>query len=255
MKNLSGIEDIELKTKREIENLKKSGSLVAKILKEIASIVKPGIRTATMESICVQRINFYRSDYRIDKYLDFPTHLSVSVNDTAVHGIPDDRILKNGDIVTLDLVLRVDGWYGDSAVTVPVGAIAPRHARLIDAAREATAAGIQKAVAGNRIGDIGAAIQRVVRKYEARVFEQLVGHGVGRTLHEGPVVFMKGEEKVGQPIVPGMVFTIEPVVTRGNADYNIADDGHSIITGDGAYTAMFEHMIAVLSDRTLILTE
>lgn len=232
-----------------------AGSIVAKILHDISTVVQPGIRTSTLEKVCAERVAFYGKEHSITKYPDFPTHLSVSVNATAVHGVPDMRLLRNGDIVTLDLVLLVDGWYGDSALTVPVGTIDPVHGRLIDAAMAATRAGIASAKAGNRIGDIGSAVQRIAQEYGAEVFEALVGHGIGRGLHEGPVVFMKGEADVGQPIVPGMVFTIEPVLTKGRPSYYSDKDGHSLKTEDGEYTAMFEHMVAVLADRTVVLTE
>ena len=248
-------EDIILKTRREMNFLKTSGTIVGKILSEISRFVRPGISTARLEDVCRERVAYYSRERKIRKYPDFPTCLSVSVNNTAVHGVPDNTVLRSGDIVTLDLALMVDGWYGDSAVTIPVRTIAPKHARLIDAARDATLAGIRQAKAGNRIGDIGAAIQAAVEKYDAHLFEVLVGHGIGRTLHEGPVVFMKGEADVGQPIVPGMVFTIEPVLTLGRTSYYKAEDGFSLITEDGEYTAMFEHMVAILPDKTLVLTD
>jgi len=247
-------EEIFLKTRPELEHLKVSGKLVATVLKEISRCVRPGVSTESIERICRQRIAHYRNNYTIEKYPDFPTFLSISVNDTAVHGIPNEVSLKNGDIITLDLVMKVNGWYGDHAVTLPVGSIAPKEARLIDAAREATLAGIAAAKAGNRFGDIGAAVREVIQKYELKVFDVFVGHGIGKELHEGPVVYMKGEEGVGQPIVPGMVFTIEPVLTRGMTEYKENDDGYSLNTKDGECTALFEHMVAIQSDQTIVLS-
>jgi len=255
MKETNGQNEIILKTRREIDRLGTAGSLVAKILHEVSTVVQPGIRISTLEKVCAERVAFYGKEHTINKYPDFPTHLSVSVNDTAVHGVPDRRLLRNGDIVTLDLVLLVDEWYGDSALTVPVGTIDPVHGRLIESAMAATQAGIACAKAGNRIGDIGCAVQQTAEKYGAVVFESLVGHGIGRSLHEGPVVFMKGEAEVGQPIVPGMVFTIEPVLTKGRTSYCSGKDGHSLKTEDGEFTAMFEHMVAVMADRSIVLTE
>lgn len=228
--------------------------MVADVLREVAKYVRPGVSTDTLEKICERRLQVRRKSVKIEKFPDFPDYLSISVNDTAVHGLPCERKLGNGDIVTLDLVLKVNGWYGDAALSLPVGTVAPRHARLIEAARKASLAGIEMVRAGGRIGDVAAAVEASAAASGVNLFEGLVGHGVGQELHEGPTVFVKGEAGVGQPIVPGMVFTIEPVVTFGNPGYYTADDGFSLITEDGEYTAVFEHTVAVFSDRTEILT-
>ena len=250
-----GREEISLKTRAEIVRLQSSGATVAAVLRDVSRYVRPGVSTETLERICIRRITTHRKRVKIEKFPDFPTFLSISVNETAVHGLPNGRILGNGDIVTLDLVLKVNGWYGDAAITVPVGTIAPEHARLIEAARSATREGIRKARAGGRIGDIAAAIQASTERNGVRLFEGLVGHGVGHVLHEGPTVFVKGEAGIGQPIVPGMVFTVEPVVTFGDPGYYIDEDGFSLKTKDGDFTAVFEHTVAIFSDRTEILTQ
>ncbi len=248
-------EEVLLKTKEEVMRLSRAGGIVAGILKDLKPAVRPGITTASLEILCKKRIEFHSKKWTIDRYPDFPTYLSISVNDTAAHGAPGEYTLRTGDIVTLDLVLRVNGWYGDAAVTVPVGAVKPEHAALIRAAGLATSRGIEKARAGARIGDIGAEINAVAKEYGCGVIENLIGHGIGRTLHEGPAVFSSGELGVGAPIVPGMVFTVEPVLTTGDGRIYATEGNTGYQTKDKMCTAVFEHTLAVLSDRTLILTK
>jgi methionyl aminopeptidase len=185
---------------------------------------------------------------------EFPRFLSVSINETAVHGVPGPEKFSGGDLVTLDLALRIDGWYGDAALTVPVGTVAPERMRLLEAARAATDAGIAAVRAGGRLGDVGAAIGRVLSRDDFRVIENLAGHGVGMELHEAPTVLHSGEAGVGAPIVPGMVFTVEPVVTAGEPIVVAGDDGYSFVTRDGEPTALFEHTIAVTADGVRTLT-
>ncbi len=248
-------EEVQLKTKDEIMQLSLAGRLVGTILKKLRQAVCAGLSTGSIEKICEKKIEAYSQKWSIKKFPDFPTYLSISVNDTAAHGEPDEYKLHTGDIVTLDLVLDVNGWYGDAAITVPVGAVTPAHAELIRAAEQATLGGIAKARAGGRIGDIGAEIEKIARKSGCAVIENLIGHGIGRDLHEGPAVFSNGELDVGAPIVPGMVFTIEPVLTRGSGKIYAQENGHAYKTEDRKCTAVFEHTVAVLSDKTLILTK
>lgn len=248
-------EEVVLKTKEEVMRLSRAGRIVAGILKELKPAVRPGVTTDSLELLCKERIDFHSKKWTIDRYPDFPTYLSISVNDTAAHGAPGGYKLHTGDIVTLDLVLRVNGWYGDAAVTVPVGAVKPEHAALIRAAELATSRGIVKARAGARIGDIGAEIDAVAKGCGCGVIENLIGHGIGRTLHEGPAVYSNGELGVGAPIVPGMVFTVEPVLTTGDGLIFSKKGETAYQTIDKMCTAVFEHTIAVLSDRTLILTK
>ena len=247
-------EEVHLKTREEILRLSYSGRLVATILEELKSAVRPGVTTDLIEKLCNSRVEHYSKRWTIEKFPEFPTYLSISVNEVAAHGSPGAYMLRTGDIVTLDLVLRVNGWYGDAAITVPVGISTPAHAQLIRSARTATLRGIKMAKAGARIGDIGAEIEAVAKKFGCNIIENLIGHGIGRELHEGPAVFSNGELGVGAPIVPGMVFTVEPVLTNGTGKI-IEDEKTAYRTVDQVSTAVFEHTIAVLSDRTLILTE
>lgn len=247
-------EEVQLKTREEILRLSYSGRLVATILEELKSAVRPGLTTDVIERLCNSRVEHYSNRWTIEKFPEFPTYLSISVNEVAAHGAPGTYMLRTGDIVTLDLVLRVNGWYGDAAITVPVGVSTPSHAQLIRTARRATLRGIEKAKAGARIGDIGAEIGAVAKQFGCTVIENLIGHGIGRDLHEGPAVFSNGELGVGAPIVPGMVFTVEPVLTSGTGEIYNEDGTTAYKTVDHGSTAVFEHTIAVLSDRTIVLT-
>jgi methionyl aminopeptidase len=247
-------EEVQLKTKEEILRLSRAGHVVARILKELESAVRPGTTTGSIEALCCQRVVHYSRKWKIERFPEFPTFLSISVNDIAAHGSPGEYMLRTGDLVTLDLVLRVNGWYGDSATTVPVGMVTPEHAQLIRAARCATTSGIAQAKAGGRIGDIGAEIAAVAGSNGCNVIENLIGHGIGRNLHEGPAVYSSGELGVGAPIVPGMVFTIEPVLTTGYGRISAVAGQPAYRTDDHCRTALFEHTVAVLSDRTLVLT-
>src|SRR6056297_2882815 len=248
-------EEVHLKTREEILRLSYSGRLVATILEELKSAVRPGVTTDLIEKLCNSRVEHHSKRWTIEKFPEFPSYLSISVNEVAAHGSPGAYMLRTGDIVTLDLVLRVNGWYGDAAITVPVGISTPAHAQLIRSARTATLRGIKMAKAGARIGDIGAEIEAVAKKFGCNIIENLIGHGIGRELHEGPAVFSNGELGVGAPIVPGMVFTVEPVLTNGTGEIYIEEGKTAYRTVDQGSTAVFEHTIAVLSDQTLVLTK
>ncbi|MFO7848349.1 MAG: type I methionyl aminopeptidase [Spirochaetia bacterium] len=243
-----------LKTRRDLKRLTFSGSCVARTLSRIASEVKPGVPSSYLEEVCRSFLAKELSGFRVEHSRMFPRYLAVSINETAVHGIPGDTLLRGGDLVTLDLALKIDGWYGDSALTVPVGTLSPEKMRIIEAAKEATDAGIRAIRPGGRLGDIGAAVGKVLAERGLRVIENLAGHGVGMELHEPPTVLHSGEAGVGDPIVPGMVFTVEPVVTPGEPIVVAGEDGYGLVTRDGAPTASFEHTLAVTSEGVVCLT-
>lgn len=247
-------EGVVLKTRLDLKRLSFAGVCVARTLSRIASEVKSGVPASYLEEVCTGFLAAEYSGFSIEHSKMFPYHLAVSINETAVHGIPDRTLLRRGDLVTLDLALKVDGWYGDSALTVPVGSLSPEKMRLMEAAREATAAGIAAIHPGGRLGDIGAAVGRVLSERGLRIIENLAGHGVGMELHEPPTVLHSGEAGVGAPIVPGMVFTVEPVITSGEPIVIDKGDGYGLVTRDGAPAASFEHTLAVTSEGVICLT-
>lgn len=249
-------EGVELKTRMDMRRLSFAGKAVAQALAYTEKEVKPGVTALYLEEVCRTFLFREYGDSNPAHPEEFPHFLSVSVNEAAVHGLPDKRKLKSGDVVTLDLAAKLDGWYGDCAVSVPVGTVAPEAMRLIEAGRRASEAGIAAVRSGGgRLGDIGSAIGEVLDELGFRVIENLAGHGVGRKIHEAPTVLNSGEAGVGAPIVPGMVFTVEPVVTAGKPIVVPSGDGYGLVTEDGFPTALFEHTIAVTSEGLRVLTE
>ena len=187
-------------------------------------------------------------------YRDFPGNSCTSVNHVAAHGIPGDYRLVAGDLVTIDLTVEYDRWHGDCAWTFSVDQVDADDRRLIRAAWNTTMEAIKATKAGIRMGDIGSVISQTAKRYGCSVLDSFVGHGIGRDMHEEPMVLNSGEQGVGVPIVPGMVFTIEPIVCLGDADVQTMEDGWTVVTADASRCAQFEHTIAVFSDRTEILT-
>jgi methionyl aminopeptidase len=176
------------------------------------------------------------------------------VNNVAAHGIPTNRALENGDILSLDITVSIDGWFGDVAWSFIVGTGSPDSRRLVRAAWKAMLSGVQTARAGNHLGDIGAAIQKAAKRFGCSVIEDYVGHGIGRAMHEDPMVPNFGAVDTGMRIVPGMVFTVEPMVNLGGREAHVTEDGWTLVTGDGSLSAQFEQTIAVFRDYTEVLT-
>lgn len=253
---------IKLKTKAEIEKMREGGRRHAEILRALAEMVAPGVSTLVLEEEALRLIKAHGDKPAFLGYTPkgadrpFPAALCVSVNDEIVHGIPNEkeRILKQGDIVSLDLGLVHEGLITDSAVTVPVGAVDDESRALIDTARRALEAGVSQAKVGNRIGDIGAAISKVVEGTGFSLAEDLAGHGVGHSVHEDPFVPNVGVEGEGEELVPGMVIAIEPMVNVGTGRIKDAPDGYTIKTFDGKNSAHFEHTVAITEEGNIILT-
>lgn len=243
---------IPLKTSPEVDRIRKSCQLAEEILKELISRSVPGVTPYGLDRIAAEMLKESGALTAVAE--GFPSTICVSVNDTAVHGIPGVRPLKNGDLLTLDLALSLDGWCGDAAWCCLVGRGNDDTRRLLKAAWRASMAGIAAARAGGRLGDIGYAINQEAEAHQCRVIEECVGHGIGTSLHEEPVVPNTGMKGEGARIVSGMVFTIEPVLTLGNGDISKAPDGWSMVTNDGLVTAQFEHTVAVFRDFTEVLT-
>jgi methionyl aminopeptidase len=253
---------IKLKSKEEIEILEEGGKRHAEILSFLVSLVKPGVSTFILEEEALRMI---REKGDKPAFLDyqprgasrpFPAALCVSINEEIVHGIPNevDRILKEGDIVSLDLGIIHKGLITDAAVTVPVGQVDDESRRLLAITKEALRVGIENARSGGRIGDIGAAISRVVKPSGFSLAEDLAGHGVGHSVHEEPYVPNFGTVGKGEVLKPGLVIAIEPMVNVGKPGIKVSRDGYTIYTRDGSRSAHFEHTIAITEEGPIILT-
>lgn len=246
---------IPLKTSIETMRIKKACHAVSEILEELKNYIRPGISTLEIDRFCAAGITARNAKPALKGYKGFPGNVCISVNNVAAHGIGGCFVLKNGDIVTVDITLSIDGWYGDGAMTYVAGSASDDVRRLIKAAWFSTMAGIVQAAAGKRMGDIGYAVRKKAEDYGCRILRDFTGHGIGREMHEEPAVLNFGIRGQGIPIVPGMVITVEPIVTLGIPDVKLLQDGWSVVTKDNSLTAQFEHTVAVFGNRTEILTK
>lgn len=246
---------IFLKSPGEIEKMAKSGRIVADVLEALKDVVKIGLTTKEIEDFADERIKALGGIPAFKGYRGYPASVCTSVNEQVVHGIPSSRVLKDGDIVSIDIGVLLDGFYGDGAVTIPVGTIDREASELIRVTEEALYLGIQSAVEGNRLYDISGAIQRHVEKNGFSVVRLFVGHGIGRELHEEPQVPNYGVPGQGPRLKRGMTLAIEPMVNAGSHEVIILDDGWTAVTKDGKKSAHFEHTVLVTSDRPRILTK
>jgi methionyl aminopeptidase len=245
---------ISLKSTRELDAMRQASEVVARTIEELRGAIAEGMTTRDLERIaqhCFKR-NGARSGTL--GYFGFPGHLCVSVNDEVVHGIPGRRRIQTGDIVKLDVVAVKNSYYGDAAVTIPVGEIPRDVQRLIEITETATMRGIEQAVPGNRLSDISNAIQRYVEGHGLCVVREFVGHGIGRAMHEAPQVPNYGAPGRGPILQPGMVLAIEPQVNLGTAAVRILDDHWTAVTQDGKWSAHFEHTVAITPKGPQILT-
>jgi len=245
---------IILKSRPEIEKMRKSNAIVAAILEELAKKIRPGVRTVELDRLSEEMALKKGALPAFKGYRGYPYSLCTSVNSEVVHGMPSERELKEGDIISLDFGILNDGYYGDAAVTVPVGDITPEAKRLLKVTEEALYKGITEVKAGNRIGDISAAIQGHVEAAGYSVVRDLVGHGIGKSLHEDPQVPNYGSGGRGIELKPGMVFAIEPMVNEGTYRVEILRDGWTVVTADGKLSAHFEHSVAITENGPVILS-
>ncbi len=237
---------IILKTPEEIRTMEKASRLVAETLEALMNEVKPGITTEDLDRLAEKLICSRGGIPAFKGYRDFPKTLCASVNEQVVHGIPSRRrVLKDGDIIGLDLGAVVDGFYGDSAVTVPVGSIEARTAELLRVTEEALFKGIEQAVVGSRLSDISHAVQRHAEAGGFSVVTEFVGHGIGRRLHEEPQVPNYGNPGQGPRLQVGMVLAIEPMINMGGGGVRVLEDQWTAVTRDGSLSAHFEHTIAI----------
>jgi len=243
------------KSPSEIKKLKKSSQIVASILAELRKHVHAGVTTRELDQLAEKMIKKYHCLPAFKGYRNYPACLCASVNEQIVHGIPDDRKLQNGDIVSLDIGVKNNGYYGDAAITVPVGEIDPESQKLLRVTKESLYKGIEKARAGNRLSDISNATQTWVERHNFSVVRDFVGHGIGKNLHEEPQIPNFGRPGFGPRLREGMVFCLEPMVNAGSYGIKILDDGWTAVTSDGSRSAHFEHAIAITNDGPLILSE
>jgi len=248
---------VVLKSSQEIEKMRRAGRVVREVLELVRGHVKPGATTLDLERVAEARINELGAKPAFKGYHGFPCVLCTSINHEVVHGIPSKkRVLKEGDIVSVDCGAIVDGYYGDAAITVPVGQnIAPDTVRLLAATEKSLYAGIAAVKPGATLGDIGAAVQGVVEAEGFSVVRDFVGHGIGSHMHEDPQVPNFGEAGSGMRLKAGMVIAIEPMVNAGKPDVRVLRDGWTAVTNDGSMSAHFEHTVAVTDTGAKVLTE
>jgi methionyl aminopeptidase len=242
------------KTDEEVGFLRESNLLVSRTLAELASLIKPGVTTLYLDKIAETFIRDHNAMPGFKGYGGFPNTLCTSVNDEVVHGIPSKYILKEGDIISVDCGVILNGWYGDSAFTFPVGEISDEKKRLLDFTRASLEEGVKEAVAGNRIGDISYAVQSKAESGGYSVVRELVGHGLGRKLHEPPEVANWGKQGSGPKMEKGLVICIEPMINAGKKDTVQMRDGWTIKTADGRPSAHFEYAVAVDKGKADVLT-
>jgi len=245
---------IYLKTKEEIELLRESNMLVAKTHGEVAKWIKPGVTTLKLDKIAEEFIKDHGGVPAFLNYQGFPNSLCTSVNDQVVHGIPNDKPLENGDIVSVDCGTLLNGYYGDSAYTYCVGEVEEEIKKLLKVTRESLYKGIEQAVEGKRIGDIGYAVQSYCEDNGFSVVREMVGHGVGKNLHESPEVPNYGRRGNGVKLKEGMVIAIEPMINLGKRHIVQEADGWTIRTRDRKVSAHFEHTVAVGKNEADILS-
>ena len=242
------------KTEEEIELVRKSSLLVAKTHAEIAGLIKPGITTLALDKIAEEFVRDNGGIPAFKGYGGFPNTLCMSPNDQVVHGIPNDKFLENGEILSVDCGVLMNGYYGDSAFTYEVGDVDDKTKQLLKVTKESLYKGIEKAVVGNRIGDIGYAVQQHAESFGYGVVRELVGHGVGKDLHESPEVPNYGRRGRGVMLKEGLVIAIEPMINLGSKSIRQHNDGWTITTIDNKPSAHFEHTIVVRKGKAEILS-
>lgn len=247
---------IIIKTRKEIEVMKKGGHYLAEVIKEVSEKAKPGVSTAELDELAGKLIRKKGSRASFLGYRGYPANICASINDEIVHGIPsEEKILKNGDIIGLDVGLEYRGLYTDMAVTVPVGKVSKPAKRLINVTKKALELGVREIRPGNQIGDISQAIQNYAEANGYEVVKCLVGHGVGKEVHEEPQIPNYGEPGTGPVLETGMTLAIEPMLTIGSAEVVTDDDGWTARTEDGSLSAHFEVTVAVTPEGHLVITK
>ncbi|MBD1428725.1 MULTISPECIES: type I methionyl aminopeptidase [Sphingobacterium] len=233
------------KTEEQIEQIRESANVLSNLLAEIAKVIKPGITTISLDKLAYDFIQDHGGTPAFLNYHGFPYSLCISVNDQIVHGFPSDYVIKDGDLVSVDGGVNLNGFISDSAYTFGVGEISEEAQLLLDVTKASLQKGVEQAVAGKRVGDISSAIQEYVQPHNFGIVRELVGHGVGLNLHEKPEVPNYGKRGSGPKLEPGLVICIEPMINAGKAGVKFWDDGWTVSTVDGKLSAHFEQMVAI----------
>lgn len=245
---------IILKTQQDLKKMRKSGQVTAAVLSLMGALAKPGLTTAELDRSAEELIFRMGAVPAFKGYMDYPATLCTSVNDEVIHGIPGSRVLEEGDILSIDTGAVLDGFYSDSAITLPIGDVASEAARLIERTRAALEAGIAAALAGGRLGDIGSEVQKTAEAAGFSVVREYVGHGIGRKMHESPNVPNYGARGTGTGLSAGMTIAIEPMVNQFGREVAVDPDGWTVRTRDGGLSAHFEHTVAITDEGPYLLT-
>lgn len=244
-----------LKLPEEIEKARASNRIVAEVLSRLRDKVKPGVKTKDLDKFAEEIAEKRGARPAFKGYHGYPHSLCISINEVVVHGMPSDRMLQEGDIVGLDFGVCYQGFYGDATITLPVGRVTDKALRLMQVTEQSLYTGIEQAVNGNRLGDISAAVQKVVEDAGYSVVRDFVGHGIGKNLHEEPQVPNFGQRGRGIELKRGMILAIEPMVNEGHYKVQIQPDGWTVVTKDGSLSAHFEHSIAITDNGPDILSK
>ena len=245
---------ITIRSSREIETMQRSGKITAKVLGDLMRAAKPGMTTKQLDTLAENGIRELGGVPTFMGYHGYPATICASVNDEVVHGIPGDGVLREGDLLSIDIGTTFEGYVSDSAVTVAIGTVSPEAERLMKVTQECLMLAIAQMHKGKRLGDIGAAVQQHAESHGYGVVRELVGHGVGTKMHEEPQVPNYGKAGTGMELRSGLVLAIEPMITQGDYHVDTLDDGWTVVTQDGKLAAHFEHTIAITDDGPKILT-
>lgn len=245
---------IYIKSEKEIEKMRRSNRAVMETLIELREMIEPGIDIKSIERKAEEMAEEKGGIPAFKGYNGYPSSICISINEVVIHGIPRNRLLQEGDLVGLDFGILIDGFYGDAAITVSVGEVSEEAKKLLRVTEKALYKGIDKARAGNRLGDISYAVQSFIEKNGFSVIREFTGHGIGRKLHEEPSIPNYGKPGTGVDIEKGMTFAIEPMVAAGSYEIDVLPDGWTALTKDGSLTAHFEHTIAVTEGKAEILS-
>lgn len=247
---------VHIKTEEQVGLMKQAALLVSKTLTEVAKVLKPGMTTMEIDKLCYEFAKDHNGVLSFYNYHGYPHNICASVNDVVVHGFPNNTPLKNGDIVSIDFGVILDGWHGDHAYTFILGEVAPELLQLVKVTKESLYKGIEQAIVNNRVGDIGYAIQEhTEKKHGYGVVRELVGHGLGKSLHEDPQVPNYGKRGTGLKLKENIVLAIEPMINLGTHKVYTDDDGWTVRTEDGKASVHFEHDVCIKKNEALILSD